>query len=1422
MLRWIGIILLLIVGLLGIGLAVLATPLGHGAVASLIERTASTNGLSVTIDRVRGWPPFWLQADKVAIADAKGPAVEIENLAVDVRLLSLLVGTISLEELTADRVSVARKPVLAESDGRNGAILPFTVDKFAVTQLSLSDAVAGRSAILTVEGSASASAGGALALNVHAERIDGVAGELDAQLTRPSSGDWLTADIVINEAPDGILIGLMSRVSGPAYSLSAKAAAMGNDMQGSVTLSSNERAQFNGQFAVTSEGEASRVALRGSGDLAELVPPDFADLLSGTIDVGFDADWVPSEDGSLPQLSIRSGTFRTATVNGQISGQLSRSVADLALTVEVADPTGQKIDLPLTNLPSQIESASLRGTVKPSNGIPRLDLVGRIVGLKVDQVTISSTGVSLAVESSTAEPLAGGKMPFAARLEADAIGTASGRIDASGDARLLLTAEGAIDAENARVEGSADLRAGGGRATFTGTVSAKETDGKLGASFSDIHAVAALFGRDYAGGLEGTAEGTFFGDCGSTLAVAADLTDFRPGGETLDRLLRGRTVVSANISSTPERVHRISDLSVKGDAFEGSGEATIEAGNVEASLDGTIADLSILADRSIGAATFTAALSGPLPYPEVDATIKVADGSLLDQAIENASARVQGQPSATGWSGTLALDGTLADKPLAGSAEFVLTADTGEFALPAVDLTIADNRITGALERTGGRTVSGELDVTAPNLQALAALALSEATGSANALIRFTPDGDRQAIAASFEASDLTYRSFAARTASGQVRIADAFGTPMVDGEATAETIEAGAVRLDSLKATATVEGGETRFDMAAKGADLDLTGKGALTSAEGANVVRLDSLSGSAFRVPVVLAEPVTLQLGDRVQITKATLAIGNGRVVVDGSASSNLDLHVTASQVPASVANGFAPNLNAAGTVSGSATISGAASAPKIAWQLDWTGLQVAATRNASLPPLALTASGNATRSATDIRGTLSGAGLSLGLGGSVPFSGGGLNVTVKGPAPLSLLALRSNRELRLTGNANLDLQVTGTTRSPDVSGTVTLADATAVDIDTGFGVSGATGRIALNGQRASIEQISGRMAQGGQIAIAGTVDLKGANFPSKLTIRVDNGRYNDGRLVNAQFNASLALDGPLMGGATLSGNVALGRTEIQLPDRLGGGATALDVKHINPEPGFTPPKLSQAGAADRRSGSGSLRLAIDLTSNGSILVRGFGIDSEFGGSLRLTNTIANPTTAGAFDMRRGRIEVLGRRFQLVSGRLTFSGDLVPVVDFVATTNTSDTVIHVTVTGRANDPIIGFNSNPDLPDEEILSRLLFDRQVSRLSAVQAAQLVDAAAQLSGVGGGRGIFASVREALGVDDLDIRQNDSGGTTVGIGKRINENLRLGVEAGSGSQSGRVTIDLDLTRDLKLRGAAGQSGSGELGLSYEREY
>ena len=100
-------------------------------------------------------------------------------------------------------------------------------------------------------------------------------------------------------------------------------------------------------------------------------------------------------------------------------------------------------------------------------------------------------------------------------------------------------------------------------------------------------------------------------------------------------------------------------------------------------------------------------------------------------------------------------------------------------------------------------------------------------------------------------------------------------------------------------------------------------------------------------------------------------------------------------------------------------------------------------------------------------------------------------------------------------------------------------------------------------------------------------------------------------------------------------------------------------------------------------------------------------------------------------------------------------------------------------------------------------------------------ARLASAAGELAGGGGNNDLVGSLRNAAGLDDLDIVTDSEGNVAVQAGTYIQDNVYLGVQAGAGGQS-KVTINLDVTDDLKVTGAAGQDGSSNLGVSYERDY
>jgi translocation and assembly module TamB len=163
---------------------------------------------------------------------------------------------------------------------------------------------------------------------------------------------------------------------------------------------------------------------------------------------------------------------------------------------------------------------------------------------------------------------------------------------------------------------------------------------------------------------------------------------------------------------------------------------------------------------------------------------------------------------------------------------------------------------------------------------------------------------------------------------------------------------------------------------------------------------------------------------------------------------------------------------------------------------------------------------------------------------------------------------------------------------------------------------------------------------------------------------------------------------------------------------------------------------------------------------------------------------------------------------------------GALVPQVRFVATHQGDAVATTVTIEGPATAPEIRFSSSPELPEEEVLSQLLFGRAVETLSVFQAAQLASAVATLAGKGG-EGIVGRLRTALGVDDLDVSTDDTGGTTLRAGKYVSEKVYTDITLDSEGKT-EINLNLDIRDGLKARGTVDSEGATGLGIFYEKDY
>jgi hypothetical protein len=136
-------------------------------------------------------------------------------------------------------------------------------------------------------------------------------------------------------------------------------------------------------------------------------------------------------------------------------------------------------------------------------------------------------------------------------------------------------------------------------------------------------------------------------------------------------------------------------------------------------------------------------------------------------------------------------------------------------------------------------------------------------------------------------------------------------------------------------------------------------------------------------------------------------------------------------------------------------------------------------------------------------------------------------------------------------------------------------------------------------------------------------------------------------------------------------------------------------------------------------------------------------------------------------------GAAEHFSVRTRFDAGQLTFAGDFSPQFDFLATTQAGGASVSIAVTGNPADPQFIFRSSADLPQDEILSRLLFGAPSSQLSPTQALALGQAAAIYSG---GNDALEGLRRSLGFGAASNSHNP-------LNKFLGDRVSLGVHTGA---------------------------------------
>ncbi len=421
-------------------------------------------------------------------------------------------------------------------------------------------------------------------------------------------------------------------------------------------------------------------------------------------------------------------------------------------------------------------------------------------------------------------------------------------------------------------------------------------------------------------------------------------------------------------------------------------------------------------------------------------------------------------------------------------------------------------------------------------------------------------------------------------------------------------------------------------------------------------------------------------------------------------------------------------------------------------------------------------------------------------------------------QGPAdaPWRLMGLD---DFDLTGPISIAADITGSLDAPEIRGSLAGDTLHMASAETGTDISQLVARGSFSGSRLSFTTLSGHTAGGGQVTGSGGIDFSGTTEGHRPALDFTLAAHK--AQLASRADLALTASGPLRiisdgANGTIAGRLSVDSARWRLG--LGQAATELPViatREINRSSDVAPASVRHT----------NWRYLVDLAGRSKFRVIGMGLDSEWGADLHLRGPLREPTLDGHADLVSGIYEFAGARFDLTRGRIIFtdSASPDPRLDIAATANITGLAATVTVHGTSLKPLIAFSSVPPLPEEEVLSRLLFGDSVTKISAPEAVQLGAALASLHN-GGGLDPINKVRSAIGLDRLRIVGPDptigrQSGVAAGkyFGRRFYAEV---VSDGHGYSASN--IEFRVSRWLSLLGSISTVGQQSVNARVSKDY
>lgn len=406
-------------------------------------------------------------------------------------------------------------------------------------------------------------------------------------------------------------------------------------------------------------------------------------------------------------------------------------------------------------------------------------------------------------------------------------------------------------------------------------------------------------------------------------------------------------------------------------------------------------------------------------------------------------------------------------------------------------------------------------------------------------------------------------------------------------------------------------------------------------------------------------------------------------------------------------------------------------------------------------------------------------------------------------------------------LDGHLALKLALGGTVAKPNLTGSLLGDGLSATLVDQGVQLKDGVVRVALSHNLVDFQQVEFHGASG-TLRATGRVRLDGAEPDLAASIVADKLELfaAPDRNLSLTGSASVANAGA-QGGMAINGKFTVDHALFDMPEqsapKLGD-----DVVVVRPDGTVAGERPRPVPGSNKPIGPFAPRANIDINLGNNFRFRGQGADLGLTGTITAMSAPNLPLRAvGNVRVTQGSTyTAFGRKLNIENGFFTFNGPVAnPGINILAMRRNQQVEAGVSVTGTVNFPVAKLVSEPNVPDNEKLSWLLFGHGTDQGNNLgQQSTMTTALALLGSASGKR-----IAQTFGLDEFSIGRSEVGLTdpqVVMVSKAINEWLVIGYEQGLQSASNAVKATVNLTRYWSVAAYGGTFDGIE--LLYTRRY